>query len=79
MTNKIKFGLSAIVLLPLGAFLISGCSNDAPEVDSSQYGTVVSTLPALPERKESFALPAEVEDADCRVAQRAVRQQQPTP
>ena len=42
----------------------TGCK-DKPAVDSSEYGTVVSTLPNVPGAKKSFELPPSIDEPEC--------------
>lgn len=61
--------ISLAIVLPL-AFFTMGCKiEDKPELDSSQYGELVSTLPEVEGKKATFELPEAVESGECQIAE----------
>ena len=65
------------VLFIGGAMIVlPGCQKDQPEVNASQYGHVVTELPNLSNRKDSFPLPEGVEPDDCTFKMRALKNSQ---
>ena len=45
-----------------GTIFLSGC--DRPERDSSYYGEIIDHLPDIPEAKEQFEIPPDIEGVD---------------
>ncbi|MDO5567151.1 MAG: hypothetical protein Q4G59_10885 [Planctomycetia bacterium] len=64
-----RFCYVSMLVVLVSAFFAFGCSSqDKPELDASQYGEVLGTLPEVEGMKEAFELPEAVESGECVLA-----------
>jgi len=57
-----RFLVSLFFVGCLGVVFLSGC--DRPESDAANYGEIIDRLPDIPEAKELFEIPQDIEGVD---------------
>lgn len=67
--SSVFFVLSLFCVL----FVASGCQQDKPEVDRADLGTVVTELPEIKDRQQSFKLPEGIDEENCLVEKQVLR------
>ncbi len=79
--KKGDFRPISFVLLVIGLFLLTGlfvgCDQDKPEVSREEYGKIVTELPKIKDRPQSFKLPDGVENSEeCLIEKRIMREKE---
>lgn len=67
--SSVLFILSLLCVL----FAVSGCQQEKPEVDRAELGTIVTELPEIKDMQQSFKLPEGVDEENCLIEKRILR------